>query len=81
MLVYDEKKNVSGSFSLCSTAGCKASYTLYLLEDAGVQIFVHVFVLEGILSSLLRRVHRGVEVLQLHAEAHTNLKRVRHVGV
>lgn len=55
-----------------------ASYALHLFQDARVQVLVHVLVSQGILSRFLCRVYRGVEMLQLRTEAHTDLKRVCH---
>ena len=50
------------------------TYAFQLLQDAGVKILVHVFVLEGILSSLIRRRDTGVQVLEVLGEADAHFK-------
>jgi hypothetical protein len=45
-----------------------------------MQVLVHVLVFQGILRRLLRRGNGGIEVLQLRAEAHADLERIRHVA-
>jgi len=43
-----------------------------------VEIFVHVFVFEGIVGGLLRRRNGSIEVLKLRGEAHANFEGVCH---
>lgn len=45
-----------------------------------MKILVHVFVLEGILGSLVRRGDAGVEVLKMLGEADAHFKGI-HVGI
>ena len=51
---------------------------LELFEDAGVQVFVHVAVLEGVVGGFLGGGGGGVEVLELRGEAHAHFERVGH---
>lgn len=51
-----------------------------LFEDARVQVFVHVPVLEGVVGGLLRGGGGGVEVLELRGEAHAHFEGVGHTG-
>ena len=54
------------------------THLLKLLQDARVEILIHVTVLEGIMSSLLRRSNRRAQVLELRCEAHADLKGISH---
>lgn len=59
----------------------KVAYSLELLKNARMQIFVHISVLESILGGFLGGRDRGVEVLQLVDKAHTHFERVGHGDV
>ena len=54
------------------------TYTLELLEDARVQVLVHVAVLEREVGGLLGRVDGGIEVREVLGEAHAHFERVGH---
>lgn len=56
----------------------RLAYTFELLQDARVQILVHVAILQSIMGGFLGRVDRSIEMLQLRGEAHTDLERIRH---
>ena len=58
--------------------GRRETDSFELLEDAGVQVLVHVFVLEGILSCFLGGRRGGVEVLEMVGEAHAHFEGIRH---
>ena len=49
-----------------------------LLQDARVQVLVHVSVLEGVVGGFLGGVGGGVEVLELGGEAHADFEGVGH---
>ena len=49
-----------------------------LLQDARVQVLVHVPVLEGVVGGFLGGVGGGVEVLELGGEAHADFEGVGH---
>ena len=54
------------------------TYFLQLLQDARVEVLVHVIVLDGVAGGLLRRSSRSVEVLKLVGETHSHFKWVSH---
>jgi len=45
-----------------------------------VEVFVHVFVFERIVSGFLGGGNGSIEVLELRGEAHADLERVSHCG-
>lgn len=56
------------------------TYAFQLLQDTGMKILVHVFVLEGILGSLICRRDAGIQVLEVLGEADAHFEGI-HVGV
>ena len=55
-------------------------YPLELLQNARMQILVHLSVLEGIARGFLGRGYGGVEVLEHACEAYADVERVGHIG-
>lgn len=65
---------------MSASLGTRVTYPLQLLEDARVQVLGLFPILEGVLSSLLRRRHRCIELAQLVGESHADFERVRHLA-
>lgn len=59
-------------------SGRRHSYPFQLLDDAAVQVLIHFFVFDCIVSSLLCRVDACIKVLKLMGELDANLERICH---
>jgi hypothetical protein len=57
------------------------THLLELLQDARVQILVHISVLERILGGLLGGRDGGIEVLKLFSKPHADLEWISHCVV